>query len=94
MERSEFLKSLVAIGIAPNLIDSITEDGVEKVILKDQAKKRIAIDVDSLQHIGNKGGIEWTAADVIKLYSETGILLYRKTPRMGPDYNPITVLDA
>jgi hypothetical protein len=39
------------------------------------------------------GGKKWQVKDILEIYLTTGVLLYKKTPEMGPDYHPITVID-
>jgi hypothetical protein len=53
MERAAFLKNVVGLALAPDLLKKIEEhtaSGGEGVIVKEPIGKRIAIDVRALEH--------------------------------------------
>lgn len=100
MNRSNFLKTLgITVASAPMIgalkIEGMSfENGIEKVVVEQPSTAKIAIDVQAISNVGiEQGGKRWSAKEVLELYNETGILLFRRTPDMGDNYQPITVID-
>ena len=83
MKRNEFLKRL-AIGTGVAVVTPSVLKGVE---VKSGEKACIAIDVCSLDEI-YAGGHGLTPAEIIDLYHETGVLIYKSRDMLGRANQP------
>ena len=92
MNKETFIKNCAAIGVAPSLLTAILDADSKTITIENHKKKRVAIDIDAISNLGS-GDKRMGASEVLKIFLETGILIYRKTYNMGPDYNPITIID-
>lgn len=94
MDRTDFLKNLAGATVAPTLLKDLLDVKDEKVIITEPLRKRVAIDIQALNcGVLGPGGRKIPPKELLKIYFETGVLLYKRQPDMGPDYNPITVLE-
>jgi len=91
MERSEFLKNLAGIIAAPVLIKDFAPEAATELV---KSVPPIAVDLHAIEDIGyGPGGERMTPAEVIRIYQQTGIIIYRNNYPETPTYQPITILD-
>lgn len=93
MDRLSFLKNSALLGLAPVLLNEILDVDQSKIIVENHKKKRVAIDLSAIQNIGGKGGRTMEPADIIKIYLETGVLIYRTPHGAHEGFKPIHVID-
>lgn len=94
MRRAQFLKNLALLGMTPAIVAAIAEKKIDAKIVKEHIGKKIAIDLEAINHVGVvKGGTAITAKEILEMYHKTGVLIYRKTSTMAPGYHPVTVID-
>ena len=95
MNRSDFFKSAAAAVVTPTLLKDIIDVENDKVIISEPGRKKIAIDMRSIMHIGESGCKKMTVKEVLDIYFTTGILLYRSTRPDGSEmsFNPIQIIE-
>lgn len=92
MERSDFLKLIAGLALTPAVAAKLSEmPDAANVIVEEYSKEaHIAIDFSAIEEMAKRSGL--TPVEILEIYRETSTLLYYKTPEMGPDYQPVTVL--
>lgn len=83
MKRDQFLKSLglgaLALAVAPTVIKAENTSSETEVI-------SMAIDVDSISNF-SMGGHRLSPADILQIWKETGVLLYKSHGPRGESLN-------
>lgn len=92
--RFDFVKYLSGLEVKPETIDTIVEYEGDKFIVNEHKGKRIAIDLECITGITiGKGGRRLEPKEIMEIYTDTGVLLYRKTQEMHETYSPVAVID-
>ena len=93
MDRSDFLKNVLGTAVAPALIKDFLIDEENAVAFSKGEHKKFAIDLNCIHNVRITGGRKLTPAEVIELFKQTGILIYRRPYGYPDDLTPITILE-
>ncbi len=92
MKRSTFIASLTAVAVSPFIPKPTEERRLERIddhtIKLIGERVNVAIDIKALRHGKH------TPAEIIRMFMETGVLIYANPAPTNPDYSPITLLPA
>lgn len=94
MNRGDFFKNAAGLAVAPTLLKDLIDVENDKVIIKEPGRAKIAVDLDALRGLSNEFGRSMTVKDILQIYLETGILIYHKPDYMGPDYQPVQIIEG
>lgn len=94
MDRSDFIKNVLGAAVAPALIKDFLIDDEKSLAFAKGTTKKFALDMRAISDVGiGNGGKKITAREILQLYKETGVLIYRNPYPENTNYNPITILE-
>lgn len=93
MDRADFLKNVLGAAVAPALIKDFLIDEENAVAFSKGEHKKFAIDLNCIHNVGITGQGKLRPAEVLELFKQTGILIYRRPAGYPDDFNPITILE-